>query len=241
MHDADDVDYSQPIALFPLPGVALLPHGLQALHIFEPRYRQMVLDAVGDAGPDDLLAAAPIAMATFAGERWRTKYSGAPPLRPVVCVGRIVRHRPLEDGRHDIVLHGVARARIRAMHEADGRRMYRMADLEPLERPLAPRPAMRRTRAAMQAILSSPRLRRMESIRQLLEWFGRADVPVHAAVEVAAGALVRDPEVRYRLLSEADAYRRASIVRDELVALERLIASAEAQRPGEWPKGVAMN
>jgi Lon protease-like protein len=241
MHDADDLDYSQPIALFPLPGVTLMPHTLQPLHIFEPRYRQMVLDALGDVGDDDLLAAAPIAMATFAGDRWRTKYSGAPPLRPVVCVGRIVRHRALEDGRHDIVLHGVARARIRAMHEAGGRRMYRMADLEPLERPLAPRPAMRRARLAMQAILSSPRLHRMESARQLLEWFSRADVPVHAAVEVAGCALVRDQELRYRLLAEVDAYRRAAIVRDELVALERLIASAETQHPGEWPKGIAMN
>lgn len=241
MHDADDVDYDQPIALFPLPSVTLLPHTLQPLHIFEPRYRQMVVDAVGDAGGTDLMQAAPIAMATFAGQRWRTNYAGAPPLRPVVCVGRIVQHQALDDGRHNIVLHGVARARIVRMLEPDGRRLYRMAALEPLERPLAPRPAMRRAREALVTLLSGPRLQRMEPARQLLEWFNRPDVPVHAAVEVAGSALIRDLEVRYRLLSEVDAYRRAGIVRDELVALDRLLGSAEAQHPEEWPRGTALN
>ncbi|MFO0961749.1 MAG: LON peptidase substrate-binding domain-containing protein [Phycisphaerales bacterium] len=241
MVDADDIDYDQPIALFPLPAVSLLPHTLQALHIFEPRYRQMVRDALGDAGDEELLGAAPVAMATFAGESWQQDYAGAPPLRPIVCVGRIVRRQRLADGRFNIVLHGVARARILELHEPAGRRLYRMAELAPLERPLAPRPAMRRARAAMQQMLASPRIQRLEAAKQLLEWMGRSDVPMHAAVEVLGYAFIRDAETRYRLLSETDAYRRARIVRQELVELERLIAGAELQHPEEWPKGVAVN
>ena len=86
MFDADAIDFREPVALFPLPTVSLLPHALQPLHVFEPRYRQMVEDALGSSAAGDFEHAAPIAMATFAGDAWRTEYSGAPALRPVVCV-----------------------------------------------------------------------------------------------------------------------------------------------------------
>ncbi len=241
MIDADAVDYSTPIALFPLPTVALLPHTLQPLHIFEMRYRQMVVDALGDATDDDLMLAAPIAVATFAGDDWQQDYAGNPALRPVTCVGRIVQHHRLADGRHNIVLHGVARARVLAMHEPRGDRLYRMAELVPMERPMAPRPAMRQARQVMRQLLASPRLQRLEAAKQLLGWCAREDVPTHAAIEVVGYALIRDAEARYRLLAETNAYRRAGLVRDELVALERMIACAELQRSDEWPKGVAFN
>ena len=93
MFDADAIDFTQPVALFPLPMVSLLPHALQPLHVFEPRYRQMVEDALGDAGDEELEHVAPIAMATYAGGAWGGESVGKPALRPVVCVGRIVQHR----------------------------------------------------------------------------------------------------------------------------------------------------
>ena len=111
MEDIPDFDFAHPVALFPLASTALMPNAVQPLHVFEPRYRRMVIDAVGDAA-DGLDSAAPIAMATFHGDDWRDDYGGTPPLRPTVCVGRIVRHVPLPDGRHDIVLLGACRARI---------------------------------------------------------------------------------------------------------------------------------
>ncbi len=241
MFDADEVDYSQPVALFPLESVTLLPHALQPLHVFEPRYRQMVEDALGDAVPADLRHAAPIAMATIAPRNGHGDRHDAPPLRPVVCVGRLVQHRRLPDGRHEIVLHGVARARILAMHEPEGARAYRMAELVPLERPQAQRPPMRRARAAIEGLLSRPRLARVEATRHVLEWLARAELPTHAAVEVAGYALVRDAEARYRLLAERDPLRRAEMVRDAIVDLERLVALAERQRSDEWPKGESWN
>jgi Lon protease-like protein len=241
MFDADAIDFREPVALFPLPTVSLLPHALQPLHVFEPRYRQMVEDALGHAPAGDFEHAAPIAMATFAGDAWRTEYSGAPALRPVVCVGRIVQHGRRSDGRHDIMLHGVARARILAMHEPEGGRAYRMAELVPLERMHEERPPMRRVRSMMHELLSRPRLGRVEAAKHVVGWFARADVPVHAAIEVAGYALVRDAEMRYRLLAEADPYRRAAIVRDAVMDLERTIALAERQGSDAWPKGQSWN
>ena len=241
MFDADAIDFREPVALFPLPTVSLLPHALQPLHVFEPRYRKMVEDALGSSAAGDFEHAAPIAMATFAGDAWRTEYSGAPALRPVVCVGRIVQHGRRSDGRHDIMLHGVARARILAMHEPEGGRAYRMAELVPLERMHEERPPMRRVRSMMHDLLSRPRLCRVEAAKHVVGWFARADVPVHAAIEVAGYALVRDAEMRYRLLAEPDPYRRAAIVRDAVMDLERTIALAERQGSDAWPKGQSWN
>ena len=42
MAEVISVNFSKPMPLFPLPEVVLLPHAIQPLHIFEPRYRLMV-------------------------------------------------------------------------------------------------------------------------------------------------------------------------------------------------------
>lgn len=241
MFDADRIDWTEPIALFPLGGVSLLPHALQALHVFEPRYRQMTEDALGDGDPPDLSLAAPIAMATLAGRSSLLEYGGSPPLHQAVCVGRIVRHRRHPDGRHDIVLHGVARARILAMHEPEGERLYRMAELVPIERPGAPRPAMAQVRGAIRSILGRERLGRFAGVAELRELFGRTDIPTHAVLEIAAHALLHDGDLRYRMLAERDPMARAEIVRDALVDIERTVALAERQGSGDWPRGESWN
>lgn len=239
MNDLDDVDYGRPIALFPLSCVTLLPHTLQPLHIFEARYRQMIEEALTRGGVGgDVLDAAPIAMATVSPTNANAT---SPALRPVVCVGRIVQHQLLSDGRHTVVLHGVARATIQEISEPEGKRMYRTARLIPLEQPLGTRPAMHQARRVIRDLLSSGRLSRLQSARPLLEWIERADVPTHAAIELAAYAFVRDPERRYRMLAEPRPIARARLVRDELVALDRLLAAAELQGSSEWPKGMAWN
>jgi hypothetical protein len=127
------------------------------------------------------------------------------------------------------------------MHEPEGGRAYRMAELVPLERMHEERPPMRRVRSMMHDLLSRPRLGRVEAAKHVVGWFARADVPVHAAIEVAGYALVRDAEMRYRLLAEPDPYRRVAIVRDAVMDLERTIALAERQGSDAWPKGQSWN
>lgn len=240
--DLDDLDYTRPVALFPLSTVTLLPHTLQPLHVFEPRYRQMVEDALEAAGEGgQLLDAAPIAMATHAPLCQQNGDPVNPTLRRVVCVGRMVQHQMLPDGRHNIVLHGVARAAIQEMIEPQGRRMYRLARVQPLEQPMGARPAMRRARQVIRGLLSGARLSRMQSAKPLLEWIDRSDVPTHAALELAGFAFVRDPERRYQLLAEARPLQRARLVCQELVSLDQLLAAAERQGSSEWPRGMAWN
>ena len=97
------IDFNRPIALFPLPSVALYPHTSEWLVAFEPRYRQMVEDCLRARGDGPVLDAAPIAMASYAGRGWQGERIGEPPLRPAVCVAKIVEHRALPVG-HDFAL-----------------------------------------------------------------------------------------------------------------------------------------
>lgn len=83
------------VSIFPLPGAILLPGMQLPLHIFEPRYRSLV----GDALARDRM----IGMIQPKGG------GGNPPLFEVGCLGRIGDVEALEDGRYNIVLEGLQR------------------------------------------------------------------------------------------------------------------------------------
>jgi Lon protease-like protein len=96
--------FEGPVPIFPLPNVVLFPNLVLPLHVFEPRYREMVCDAL--AG-DRLIAMA------LLREGWEKDYAGNPPVYDVVCVGRIVQEHELPDGRFNFLLQGLRRGRIR--------------------------------------------------------------------------------------------------------------------------------
>ena len=102
------------IPIFPLGGALLFPRAQLPLHIFEPRYRAMVRDALG---ADSL-----IGMIQPRDER------EPPCLFDIGCIGRISAAEELEDGRFNIVLEGVARFRI--VSEADVTTPYRQVDAD---------------------------------------------------------------------------------------------------------------
>ena len=102
--------------LFPLPGAILFPRSQLPLHIFEPRYREMVRDAVDGAGR--------IAMI----QPHRLDDDNLAPLFEVGCVGEIVGLEELEDGRFNIVLLGSNRFRL--LNESDTDAPYRCADID---------------------------------------------------------------------------------------------------------------
>ena len=112
------------IPVFPLPNVVLFPEVMLPLHIFEPRYRQMVRDAK-DKTPSL------IGMALLRGD-WQEQYEGRPEIFPICCVGEMVRTVPLPDGRFNILLKGMRECRIK--EELSGK-LYREAVVE--WRPLA--------------------------------------------------------------------------------------------------------
>jgi len=107
------------LSIFPLPGAILFP-GLQLpLHIFEPRYRALVSDA--------LVRDRRIAMIQPQGGA-----EGAP-LFGIGCVGRIDEVEALDDGRYNIVLDGEARFRL--LREIEVSTPYRQVEGELLRDP----------------------------------------------------------------------------------------------------------
>ncbi len=103
------------VPIFPLAGAILFPRSQLPLHIFEPRYREMVRDALDGAGHIGMVL--PL-----------TLEDGNPALYGVGCVGEIVGVEEMEDGRYNIVLNGSSRFRIIA--ETDLGTAYRNAEVD---------------------------------------------------------------------------------------------------------------
>ena len=108
------------LSLFPLPNVVLFPNVFLPLHIFEPRYREMVADALRT---DRMIGM------TLLAPGWERDYEGRPAVYPVGCSGVVTHAERLGDGRYNIVLRGLERFRI--VNE-DHSRSYRRAIVEPV-------------------------------------------------------------------------------------------------------------
>ena len=104
------------VPIFPLPGAILFPRSQLPLHIFEPRYREMVRDAIDGSGR--------IAMI----QPHRLDDDNLAPLYGVGCVGELVGVEELDDGRFNIVLLGSNRFRV--VREEDGDASYRCAEVD---------------------------------------------------------------------------------------------------------------
>src|SRR5206468_7180852 len=111
--------------LFPLPNVVLFPRLVLPLHIFEERYKAMTADVIAPGGERQ------IAMALLK-PGWQKSYYERPAIEPVVCVGQILSHEKLADGKYNFLLQGQTRAKI--SREITGLGVpYRVAELVPIE------------------------------------------------------------------------------------------------------------
>ncbi len=111
------------VPIFPLGNVALFPGVSAPLHIFEPRYRQMMESALEGERVIGMVTVRPDA---------GTDLSGAPPVFPIGCAGTIEEYEQLPDGRYNLVLHGTHRFRIAEEHDPTEDRLFRLARVHPL-------------------------------------------------------------------------------------------------------------
>lgn len=231
--DTIQVNFARPMALFPLDQVTLLPQQVLPLHIFEPRYRQMIDLAIDGSGQ--------VAMAVFQGGTWRQEYHARPPIRGAVCVGQMVQHERLADGRYNIVLRGVCRARVlREMPPREGV-LFREAMLEPLGLNQDETPMLAVVRNRLEQALEHGPLRALRESGALLEYVRDEEIPTAALLELVSFSLISDRETRYRLLEESESDARAGIIESELRSLGRVLRIARAQRRADQPRGVSLN
>jgi Lon protease-like protein len=133
------------LPLFPLPNVVLFPNVFLPLHIFEPRYKEMVADAIASDRLIGMMLLRP---------GFEQQQEGQPPVFPIGCSGVMTHVERLADGRFNIVLRGLERFRI---VEEDHTRSYRRAVVETLhERELGAddRGAVLRQRSKLEAMLA---------------------------------------------------------------------------------------
>lgn len=191
-------DFRGEVRLFPLPDAVLFPHGVQPLHIFEARYRALVEDALTT---DQLIALACLRPG------WERDYEGTPKIADTVCIGRIVAHTRLDDGKFNLLLFGLKRGRIR--QELPLFRSYRRALVEVLEddATAVDTDEGRRLQTAL-----------MEAFRRLIpgklaseQWdqlFTR-DIPLSVLTDLAAFTLRLESDFKQQLLAECRVNERA--------------------------------
>jgi Lon protease-like protein len=115
------------------------------LHIFEPRYRAMVSDALAGDRIIGMILLKP---------GYEVDYEGRPPVYAVGCAGVITHADPQPDGRYNIVLRGLEKYRI--VGEDEGK-PYRLARIDVLTEvtPEADRAELRRHRQRLEALLAA--------------------------------------------------------------------------------------
>lgn len=188
------------IPLFPLPEVVFFPNTRLPLHVFEPRYVELVTDALAGDRMIGVVQLRP---------GWDKDYYGSPPIYKVLGVGEIVDSEKLKDGRYDIVLDG----RFRAHVVTEGTRgEYRTAEVEVLKDSLLPEDHE-------EVMWVHERL--MELYQKLLEAMPdvllRVDSPTPGAlIDVMADRLVENAYDKQSILSETDIARRQRLLRVQL-------------------------
>lgn len=203
------------VRLFPLPNLVLFPQVVQPLHVFEPRYRELVEVALASDGL--------IAMGLLQ-PGWERDYEGRPQVWPVVCVGQILSHHRLPDGRFNLLLQGAYRAAIR--RELPAATPFRQVEVDRLDdyyptSGKAARPALQKRLADLARKLSPER----SPVRKELDELLSNQISLGALCDVFAFSLSLPLSLKQRLLSEWNVDRRAQML------IERLTAQLEEQPP----------
>lgn len=195
----DPHTFSGVIPIFPLPNVVLFPRMLLPLHIFEPRYRKMVADAIDG---EHLIGMG------LLKEGWEKDYYGSPPIHNRLGMGKIVRCERMEDGRYNLLLLGIQRAEIVEMDEFVPYRRARIRLLEEEKGELS-----EEAMGTMKQVLLSEyrRMHKLMGNEPLSEkMLGNTSLPLGALTDAIAAVLELSMDEKQTLLEEVNVIKRAN-------------------------------
>ena len=179
---------SELVPLFPLPNVVLFPNVFLPLHVFEPRYRDMVADALAGDRLIGMVLLRP---------GYERDYEGRPPIYPVGCRGVMTHAERLSDGRFNIVLRGLDRFRIVGEdHEC----RYRRAAIEVIDEhalDAGERTRVREQRSKIESLLA-PILEKGGALS------GRAEGAPGASIETRLPTAMSDEDLIHALAQYLD-------------------------------------
>lgn len=208
-------DLPQVIPVFPLPGAILLPRGQLPLNIFEPRYLNMVDDAM--AGDRIIGMIQP-----------NSPSVRQPSLSPIGCAGRITSFAETSDGRYLITLTGCARFRIAT--ELPTQTPYRQvrADFEAFEHDLSA-PATDDIDLDRDGLLKA--LGAYLETRGLdIDWDTAETAPPEALINSLSMALPFEPPEKQALLEAPSLFDRSTVL-TALMTIDAAGDNGEGEAP----------
>lgn len=206
-------DLPQTIPLFPLEGAILLPRGVLALNVFEPRYLNMVDDALGGDRVIGMIQPA----SGGAGDP-------DPDLADVGALGRITAFSETDDGRYMITLTGVARFELEREIEAGTPYRQALVSYDAFAGDFTPAQGLGVDRAAL--IVSLKTYAGLHGFQ--VDWDSVEQAPTETIVNVAAQICPFDAAAKQALLECVTLEERAQAL---VALLEWDVASDDGQRP----------
>jgi Lon protease-like protein len=209
------------LKVFPLHGVSILPGTPAPFHVFEPRYRALV----GDALEGDRILAVPSLFGKADAHALR------PPLKAICGAGVIETFDRYEDGRYDVVLRGLARVRL--VEELPATKLYREFRAEVLDDVL-PAGGARALQGELEALRQlvyelSTKLPKESGAPQLAEAVAQMK-DVSAIVDLVAAAAVSDPGDRQEVLEEVSVAKRLERVIEEVAGVVLVLSKGKGPR-----------
>jgi uncharacterized protein len=213
MESADNppssIEATGPVRLFPLPGLVMFPHVVQPLHIFEPRYCDLLEDALADNRQIAMVLLQP---------GWESDYDGQPPIASVACIGKVVAHERMPTGRHNILLRGLRRVAIR--REIPSARAFRRAEVDLVDDYYPAASAKRRRRAQRELLeLARRLLPDSDALHEQLDELLESQASLGMLTDVFSFTLGFSTSLKQRLLAESNVDRRAALLQEKLSAL----------------------
>jgi Lon protease-like protein len=194
----ETVELPNAVPVMPLPGVLLFPNALLPLHIFEPRFREMLAHALGD---DRMLC---VALVRPERQQWRTSDD----FFPISTVGLIRACVGRGDGTSDLILQGIRRVKFSQFEQEAPFPIARIT-------PLKTRTRLTVETDALAAKVLEFYARLKESGRELPEKIGRYLSEMHdpeMLADLIAATFISDPTRRQQLLEELDLNQRLRLL-----------------------------
>ncbi len=225
-------DFDNQVRLFPLPNLVLFPGIVQALHLFEPRYRELMEAALAT---DELITMAYV-------NPGPDSHSPRPEIASTVCIGKILSHTQLEDGRYNLFLVGVRRARI--VEEVTSDFLYRTAEVEVFNEAADQDDGIHFLRNEIVTKFRELAGNRAGWDQESLDQFLGNDLPFGQVIDMICYSCGATPEEQQRVLETFELRPRGELV---LELLQRQVELTRGYGPGKsdsgesFPPGFSLN
>lgn len=223
-------DFDGIARLFPLPNLVLFPGVIQALNVFEPRYRMMTEEALEQDGL--------ITMAMLKPEQLSTAIE-RPAIFETVCIGKILTHAKLEDGCYNLLLAGVHRARI--LEEVNFELPFRKARVELIkdeveDEQMASDLRLEIVKRFLEILPNNSHLDQ-ESLESLLD----SNVATGQLIDLIAYSSGANPLQLQQMLDTNEVCRRAKLILKAMNGLEKKAAKEDVAARPDFPPDFSLN